>query len=116
MAQTPLEARPLTGQTTTETNNEATSVASFVKIKSAGSFINDGKNLLKEAWQKVASAKRGEVFVKIKTWFTNRKQAIQNGWQEEKQEFRGNIKEIIANAWQKATDKVKGWIFRKKGD
>ncbi|OIO50467.1 hypothetical protein COX74_02180 [bacterium (Candidatus Gribaldobacteria) CG_4_10_14_0_2_um_filter_41_16] len=103
-------------QTVAETNNEATSVASIVKIKSAGSFIDSGKNLLKEAWQKMTGSKRGEALTKIKTWFTNRKQAIQNGWQEEKKEFHGNIKDIIANAWQKAVDKVKSWVFHKKGD
>ena len=89
----------------------SSSVASFVKIKSAGGFINDVKNLLKETWQKVTTSKRGGA---VNAWFAQRKQAVQNGWQEEKQEFRGNIKEIIAKAWQKAKDKIKSWVFHKK--
>ncbi|MEK9153460.1 MAG: hypothetical protein AAB723_02585 [Patescibacteria group bacterium] len=104
------------GQTTTEADNSATSVASIVKIKSAGSFINDGKNLLKEAWQKVSGSKRGEVMTNIKAWFAQRKQAIKNGWQEEKQEFSGHLQETISQAWQKAINKIKSWIFRQKGD
>jgi len=99
-------------QTVAETNSSS----SVIQIKSASTFIHTAENLLKEAWQKVASAKRGEVITKIKAWFTNRKQAMQNGWQEEKKEFHGNIKKIIANAWQKTKDKIKSWVFRKKGD
>ena len=99
-------------QTTAETNSSS----SVIQIKSASAFIHTAENFLKEAWQKVAGSKRGEALSKTKAWFTTRKQAIKNGWQEEKQEFSGNIKEIITKAWQKAIDKVKSWVIPKRGD
>ncbi|MCX6789260.1 MAG: hypothetical protein NTZ42_01440 [Candidatus Gribaldobacteria bacterium] len=95
--------------TTTQTNSSS----SIIQIKSASDFIHKAENLFKEAWQKVASAKRGEVIAKIENWLSARKQAIQNGWQEEKKEFHGNIKDIIANAWQKAIAKIKSWVIHK---
>lgn len=101
------------GQTSNQIATTTGNVVSLVKIKSASGFINDVKNLLNETWQKVAGSKRGEILAKIKNWFPSRQQAIKNGWQEEKREFSGNLKEIISNGWQKAKDKIKSWVFHK---
>jgi len=87
--------------------DESNSSSSVIKIDSATQIFQDVKNLAQEKAQKMTDLKRGEVTAKIKAWFSGRKQAIKNGWQEEKQEFKGGVKGILSDVWNKIKDLVK---------
>jgi len=100
-----------TAQTTIESNSSS----SIIQIKSASAIFKNISGAFKNSIEKVTGIKRGEVVAKTKDWFLQRKEAVKIGWQEEKQEFKGGMKEIISDIWNKIKDIILK-LFHKRGD
>ncbi len=97
------------------TDNQTNGSSSVIEVKPASSIFKNIKNVISDGWQKIIGPNRGEVIVKIKAWFSQRKEAIKVGWSEEKQEFQGGFKQIFSNIWQKIKNLISG-LFHNRGD
>jgi len=80
---------------------ESNSSSSIMQIKSTSAIFQNISNILQESFKRAIGAKGGEVIEKTISWFPQRKEAIETGWQEEKQEFKGGLKQILSDIWQK---------------
>ncbi|MDD5750213.1 MAG: hypothetical protein PHU56_00980 [Candidatus Pacebacteria bacterium] len=95
-----------------QTSSETIEPSSTLQIKSAHSIFQNIASVVKEKAQKITGLDGGELLTQIKAWFSQRKEALKNGWQEERGEFKGGFARILSDVWEKIKETTKKVFHR----